>query len=185
MTASAISYTQRTRIRLGGFLGKRYGKVHHFLLTRGDLREATKALDANFPGFARVLAAAEGQGLRFALFKNGRNVGERDLDLGGGREMVFMPIIAGRKRAGLLQTIVGVTLMVMSPVTGGATFAAGVALTAGGVMQMLSPQAKGLSQSGAPENLPSYAFGSAKNTTASGSPVPICIGKRRWGGAII
>lgn len=50
---------------------------------------------------------------------------------------------------------------------------------------MLSPQAAGLSQSGAPENLPSYAFGSAKNTTASGLPVPICIGERRWGGAII
>jgi predicted phage tail protein len=33
--------------------------------------------------------------------------------------------------------------------------------------------------------LPSYAFGSAKNTTASGNPVPICIGYRRWGGAII
>ncbi len=30
-----------------------------------------------------------------------------------------------------------------------------------------------------------YAFGSAKNTTASGNPVPICIGERRWGGAII
>ncbi|MCV6436069.1 hypothetical protein OFL46_36630, partial [Pseudomonas aeruginosa] len=42
-----------------------------------------------------------------------------------------------------------------------------------------------LSQSAAPENLPSYAFGSARNTTASGNPVPICYGKRRWGGAII
>ncbi|MBN0063541.1 tail assembly protein [Pseudomonas aeruginosa] len=62
---------------------------------------------------------------------------------------------------------------------------AGIALTLGGVVQMLSPQAKGLSMSGAPENLPSYAFGSARNTTASGNPVPICIGKRRWGGAII
>ena len=61
----------------------------------------------------------------------------------------------------------------------------GIALVAGGVIQMLSPQAKGLSQSAAPENLPSYAFGSAKNTTASGNPVPICIGERRWGGAII
>ncbi|MBN0182160.1 tail assembly protein, partial [Pseudomonas aeruginosa] len=59
------------------------------------------------------------------------------------------------------------------------------ALTLGGVAQMLSPQAKGLSQSAAPENLPSYAFGSAKNTTASGNPVPLCFGKRRWGGAII
>ena len=58
-------------------------------------------------------------------------------------------------------------------------------MTAGGVIQMLSPQASGLKQSASPENAPSYAFGSAKNTTASGNPVPICIGERRWGGAII
>lgn len=50
---------------------------------------------------------------------------------------------------------------------------------------MLSPKAPGLKQSASPENLPSYAFGSAKITTASGNPVPICIGERRWGGAII
>lgn len=40
-----------------------------------------------------------------------------------------------------------------------ALLAAGIRTTAGGVIQMLSPQAKGLSQSAAPENLPSYAFG--------------------------
>ncbi len=62
---------------------------------------------------------------------------------------------------------------------------AGVANGAGGVIQLLSPQQGGLSQSASPENLPSYAFGSAKNTTASGNIVPICIGDRRWGGAII
>ena len=57
-------------------------------------------------------------------------------------------------------------------------------MVAGGVIQMLSPQAQGLKQSAAPENLPSYAFGSARNTTASGNPVPICYGKRRWVGRL-
>jgi predicted phage tail protein len=61
----------------------------------------------------------------------------------------------------------------------------GYGLAIGGVIQMLSPQASGLKQSSSPENAPSYAFGSAKNTTASGNPVPICIGERRWGGMII
>lgn len=79
----------------------------------------------------------------------------------------------------------GIALLIAGPFTGGATYGPGIALVAGGVIQMLSPQAAGLSQSAAPENLPSYAFGSAKNTTASGLPVPICIGERRWGGAII
>ena len=62
---------------------------------------------------------------------------------------------------------------------------AGATMAAGGVIQMLSPQAGGLRQSASPDNLPSYAFGSARNTTASGLPVPICVGHRRWGGAII
>ncbi|MBR7523767.1 MULTISPECIES: tail assembly protein [Gammaproteobacteria] len=185
MTATVIDYAQKTKIRLGGFLGKKYGKHHHFLLERGDAKEAAKALDANYPGFARDLAEAEGRGLRFAVFKNGKNIGDGELDLGGARELWFVPVVHGSKRAGLLQTIVGIALIIAGPFTGGTTYGPGVALVAGGVIQMLSPQAKGLSQSGAPENLPSYAFGSAKNTTASGLPVPICIGERRWGGAII
>lgn len=185
MAATVIDYAPTTKIRLGGFLGKKYGKHHHFLLDRGDAKEAAKALDANFPGFTRDLADAEGRGLRFAVFKNGKNIGDGELDLGGARELWFLPIVHGSKRAGLLQTIVGIALIIAGPFTGGTTYGPGVALVAGGVIQMLSPQAKGLSQSGAPENLPSYAFGSAKNTTASGLPVPICIGERRWGGAII
>ncbi|UPK84383.1 tail assembly protein [Pseudomonas sp. A2] len=185
MTAAVIDYAPKTKIRLGGFLGKKYGKHHHFLLQRGDAKEAAKALDANYPGFARDLADAESQGLRFAVFKNGKNIGDGDLTRGGARELWFVPVVHGSKRAGLLQTIVGIALLIAGPFTGGATYGPGVALVAGGVIQMLSPQAAGLSQSGAPENLPSYAFGSAKNTTASGLPVPICIGERRWGGAII
>lgn len=185
MAASVIDHTPKTKIRLGGFLGKKYGKHHHFLLDRGDAKEAAKALNANYPGFARELAVAEDRGLRFAVFKNGKNIGDGELDLGGARELWFVPVVHGSKRAGLLQTIVGIALIIAGPFTGGATYGPGIAVVAGGVIQMLSPQAAGLSQSGAPENLPSYAFGSAKNTTASGLPVPICIGERRWGGAII
>ncbi len=189
MAATAAHYTPRTKIRLLGFLRKKYFKEQSFLLDRGDTREAVKAIDVNYPGFAQDVADAESRGLRFAIFKNGKNIGQDELDLGGARELWFVPVIQGSKRAGVLQTIIGVALIVASffvaPGSQPAFLAAGIGSTAGGVIQMLSPQAKGLSQSAAPENLPSYAFGSAKNTTASGNPVPICIGERRWGGAII
>jgi predicted phage tail protein len=134
--------------------------------------------------------------MRFAIIRNGKNVGEKDFDLGGIRTLKIVPVIAGSKRAGLAQTVVGVVLIAAaafitfasggtaSPFTS-AMAATGYGLAIGGVIQMLSPQASGLKQSGAPENLPSYAFGSARNTTASGNPVPICIGERRWGGMII
>lgn len=100
-------------------------------------------------------------------------------------------MIVGSKRSGVLQTIVGALLIAASfftfwapPVSAG-LFASGVGMVAGGVIQMLSPQAGGLKTSAAPENTPSYAFGAARNTTASGNPVPLCCGYRRWGGAII
>lgn len=184
MSAAAVQIGAVTNIRLSGFLGRKYGKRHKYLLDKGDPREAAKALDVNHPGFARDLMEAESRGLRFAVFKNGKNIGEGELDLGGAIELWFVPVVAGSKRGGILQTIVGAALLVAS-IWFPSLAPAGVAMVAGGVIQMLSPQAAGLSQSAAPENLPSYAFGSAKNTTASGNPVPICIGERRWGGAVI
>lgn len=193
MAATAAHYTPRTKVRLLGFLRKKYFKIQSFLLDRGDTKEAVKAIDVNYPGFAKDVADAESRGLRFAIFKNGKNIGQDELDLGGARELWFVPVIHGSKRAGTLQTIVGAVMVVVGAVAtamGGGAFGIplmkmGAVIGVGGVIQMLSPQAQGLSMSGSPENMPSYAFGSAKNTTASGNPVPICIGRRRWGGAII
>ncbi|VVN62353.1 hypothetical protein PS684_04583 [Pseudomonas fluorescens] len=183
--AMTTNYGTKTRILLGGSAGKLFGREHIYELSTGDTREAVKAIDVNHPGFAKYLADAKMKGLEFAIFRNRKNIGEHELKMGGAREIRIVPVIAGSKRAGLLQTILGVALIVMSPFTNGATLAPGIALAAGGVIQMLSPQATGLKQSTSPENAPSYAFGSAKNTTASGNPVPICIGHRRWGGMII
>ncbi|POA49328.1 tail assembly protein [Pseudomonas sp. MPR-ANC1] len=183
--AMATNYGTKTRILLGGSAGKLFGREHIYELSTGDTREAVKAIDVNHPGFAKYLADAKMKGLEFAVFRNRKNIGEQELKMGGAKEIRIVPVIAGSKRAGLLQTILGVALIVMSPFTNGATLAPGIALAAGGVIQMLSPQATGLKQSTSPENAPSYAFGSARNTTASGNPVPICIGHRRWGGMII
>ncbi|YAF72727.1 tail assembly protein [Pseudomonas sp. G7(2022)] len=179
------NYGTKTRILLSGSAGKLFGREHIYELSTGDTREAVKAIDVNHPGFAKYLADAKRKGLEFAVFRNRKNIGERELKMGGAQEIRIVPVIAGSKRAGLFQTVLGVVLIAMSSVTNGATLAPGIALAAGGVIQMLSPQATGLKQSASPENAPSYAFGSAKNTTASGNPVPICIGVRRWGGIII
>jgi len=183
--AMATNFGNKTLILLGGSAGKLFGREHLYELSTGDVREAVKAVDVNHPGFVKYLADAKSKGLEFAVFRNRKNISERDLKLGGAKEIRIVPVIAGSKRAGLVQTILGVALIVLSPFTNGATLAPGIALAAGGVIQMLSPQATGLKQSASPENAPSYAFGSAKNTTASGNPVPICIGERRWGGIII
>lgn len=175
--AMATKHGTNIRILLSGSAAKLFGREHTYELSTGDVREAVKAIDD--------LATAKLMGLEFAIFRNRRNVDEKELALGGAKEIRIVPVVCGSKRAGLLQTIIGVALIIASPFTNGATLAPGIAMVAGGVIQMLSPQATGLKQSGAPENMPSYTFGSARNTTASGNPVPLCIGKRRWGGAII
>ncbi|WP_060498295.1 tail assembly protein [Pseudomonas sp. NBRC 111133] len=199
MPGSAIQYTPMTTIKLSGSLARKFGRTHRRQLDSGDTWEAFKALAATLAGFEDEIRRLDGMGLRFAVFRNRHNVGADEFSRGGVRELRLVPVIGGSKRGGLLQTVVGIALIAAATIaTGGfgAAFAAGAggwgvaaavgaSMAIGGVIQMLSPQPKGLSTSAAPENRPSYAFGSANNTTASGNPVPICIGDRRWGGAII
>lgn len=185
-----------TVIKLSGSLAKRFGREHRRSIDSQSVWEAFRALKATLNGFDEEIRRLDRLGLRFAVFRNKKNSGPDTFDLSGTRELRIVPVLAGSKRAGSLQTVLGVVLIVVGLVITGGTFGAGApfgsaliamgaSMVVGGVIQMLSPQAKGLSQSASPDNLPSYAFGSAKNTTASGNPVPICIGERRWGGAII
>ena len=199
MSGSSIHYTPMTTIKLSGSLAQKFGRTHRRQLDSGDTWEAFQALKATLVGFEDEIRRLDGLGLRFAVFRNRQNVGAYAFDRGGVRELRIVPVIGGSKRGGLLQTVVGIALIAAATfATGGlgAAFAAGAggwgvaaavgaSMAIGGVIQLLSPQAQGLSLSAAAENKPSYAFGSARNTTASGNPVPICIGKRRWGGAII
>ncbi|MEN5032959.1 tail assembly protein [Pseudomonas sp. Ps21-P2] len=186
MAAAASHYEPVTTILLSGSLAQRFGREHRRQLQTGQGRECFKALECTINGFRDEIIRLSKLGMRFAIFRNGKNVGGDLLDIGGTRELRIVPVIAGSKRAGILQTVLGIVLIVVGAYARSPNLiATGVAMTAGGVIQMLSPQASGLKQSASPENLPSYAFGSAKNTVASGNPVPICIGERRWGGAII
>ncbi|MBF1859128.1 tail assembly protein [Pseudomonas aeruginosa] len=182
---TAAHRTPMTTIKLYGAL-RQFGREYRMLV--GSTAEAIKALCVQIPGIERFLANAHLRGMEFAVFRGKRNVSQDELQFGGSEEIRIAPVMRGRKRGGLVQTIVGAALIAASyvfPVIAPYALPAGIGMVAGGVIQMLSPQAQGLKQSAAPENLPSYAFGSARNTTASGNPVPICYGKRRWGGAII
>lgn len=187
MSVSAIDYQPLTTIKLYGAL-RQFGR--EFRLSVRSPAEAIKALCIQIPGFERFLSNAKSRGLEFAVFRGSKNIEEKELGYHGTGEIRIAPVIVGSKRGGILQTIVGAVMIVagiflLATPFGAPLIAAGIGLVAGGVIQMLSPQAKGLKTSAAPENTPGYAFGSAKNTTASGNPVPLCIGERRWGGAII
>jgi len=188
MAGIATMCNPMTTVLLSGSLARKFGRVHRRQIDSGQVWEAFRAMKATLEGFDQEIKRLDRLGMRFAIFRNRKNESADSFELGGTRELRIVPVVSGSKRAGILQTIIGAVIFVASfyvPGMQGWGQSLGVSLMVGGVMQMLSPQSSGLKQSGAPENLPSYAFGSAKNTTASGNPVPICIGRRRWGGAII
>lgn len=182
-----------TTIKLSGSLAAAFGREHLRQLDSGTTREAFRALARTLPGFEAFIRAAEAKGLRYAIFRNRRNVGEEEFELSGTQEIRIVPVIAGSKSGGIFQTVLGAVLIAVGTFApgvagtpwGAALQSAGASMVLGGVVQMLSPQAKGLSSSEDPDNKPSYAFGGPVNTIAQGNPVGVLYGKRRIGGAII
>lgn len=182
-------------VRLYGKLGARFGRVHRLAVK--NPAEAVKALCVNIDGFEQFLQHAREQGLVFAVFRGKRNIDADDMAVGSGdNDIRIAPIIEGAKKAGMFQTILGAVLVVVGVAiayfSGGVLSAFGVGLAkfgailaAGGAIQMLSPQTKGLSTRQDADNRPSYAFGGAVNTTAMGNPVAVLYGEREIGGAII
>ncbi|WP_186042166.1 tail assembly protein [Burkholderia gladioli] len=177
---------QLRTIRLYGVLGARFGRVHR--LAVGSALEATRALCVVLPGFKSFLARSREQGLTFAVFVGRDNLARDDLDSPvSGEEIRIAPVIAGAKRGGLFQTILGAALIAasffipgggafgISALSSGAVFGMGAALALGGVMQMISPQTGGLAST--VDNGTSYYFNGPVNSAAQGEPVPIVYGR--------
>lgn len=186
-----------TTIRLYGKLGAMFGREHKRAVE--TTTEAVKALCVTLEGFEQYLLASKDYGLEFAVFRGQKNIGLEGFEDGvGTQDIRIAPVVVGSKKAGLFQTILGAVMVVAGVITGivagwtgiGGVVAAnlimgGAAMMAGGIYQMLSPQAKGLQTQQDPDNMPSYAFGGPVNTTAMGNPIPVLYGRREIGGAII
>ncbi|EJQ0794887.1 tail assembly protein [Cronobacter sakazakii] len=183
-------------VRLYGALGARFGRVHRLVIA--SPAEACRALSVILPGFEQYMQTAHLRGLRFAVFRGKKNIGQDELKHNSGEEDIrIAPVIAGSKRGGVLQTILGAVLVVgalaLGPVGIGAIAGStamsiglmGGSMMIGGVVQMLSLQPGGLASRQDPDNAPSYAFGGPVNTTAMGNPVGLLYGEREIGGAIV
>lgn len=184
-------------IELSGVLGKTFGKTHHRLIS--TVHEATRALAATIDNFEKFMISSDRRGLTYAVFQGKKNIGEDDLGFPVTKDIIrIVPVIIGSKKSGALQTILGAVLVVVGVVVGVMTswtgvggvigsglVTSGIGLMAGGVIQMLSPQAAGLASKQSADNRASYAFGGVTNTAAQGYPVPLLYGLRRIGGAII
>lgn len=198
LIATEKMHKQLTTIRLYGKLGAQYGRVHRFYLDSDSIKEAVAAISAQITGFKQELMTAADRGIRYAVFRGKKNISADQLDHPSKEEIRIAPIVQGAKRGGLFQTILGVVMIAvasyMLPGTGlaigaggawGATANIGAAMALGGVIQMLSPQQRGLSVKDRPDNGASYNFNGAVNTSAQGNPVPILYGEMMVGSAVI
>jgi predicted phage tail protein len=181
--------TLRT-IRLYGKLGAQFGRVHRLAVE--STAEAVRALSVLIPGFERELMTSRDRGIVYACFLGKTNIGRDQLQLSAGAEDIrIAPILAGAK-AGFIQTIVGAALIVAgvliapaNPFLGSALISAGISMTIGGVIQMLSPQQQQSSAKDSAGNEASYNFNGPVNTTAQGNPVPVLYGRLIVGSAVI
>lgn len=187
--------SQLKKIKLSGSLGRRFGVFHEFAVD--SYPEAIRALSSQVEGFKDFMQSEIGSRMRYAIFVDGRNVGQHDESAWQcAKEVRIIPIPTGSKSGGLFQAVLGAVVMATAFFTGGASlalmgafatsaFMMGGAMVLGGVMQMISPQRGGMDMRiDSAENKPSYAFGGAVNTTAAGYPVPLPYGRRTVGGAI-
>lgn len=183
------------RIKLSGSLGRRFGVFHELAVE--SYPEAIRALSVTLEGFKDYMQSEVGSRMRYAVFVDGKNVGQHDEKAWQcAKEIRIIPIPTGSKSGGLFQVVLGAVIMATAFFTGGASLAAmgwiassafmmGGSMVLGGVMQMISPQQGGvMRESQSAENKPSYAFGGAVNTTAAGYPIPIPYGYRTVGGAV-
>lgn len=192
------------KMTLCGGLAKKFGKVHQFHVA--DMREMLRAMCASVPGFKKYVSNAHLNGVRFAFYSGGKNIGLEEFDMStGAAEYRMSQVIEGSKQAGVLQIVIGAIALVAAFFTAGASLAAwGAAMTAGaigattiltgigismmlgGVVSMLTPQPSyNIGSASNTDNQPNYAFGAPVNTVAMGYPVPVLYGQREIGGAII
>lgn len=182
-----------TTVKLAGPMGKRFGREFKLHLDTNTPSEAVRALCSIVEGFKDYLSRAHDRGIEFAIFRgkaeHAENIGFEQLLEPAGGTIRIAPIHVGSKSGGVLQTIVGVVLIVVGAVgstlgwwAGGSVWgpllvSMGVSMVAGGVIQMLSPQPKvkkGTADSA--DNQASYIFNGPVNTTAQGGCVPVLYG---------
>lgn len=191
-------------VRLYGSLGASFGRVHRLAVSNAS--EAIHALCILVPGFERFLMESKDRGVTYSIFLGRYNIGQDRLKAPpGAADIRIAPVLMGSKRAGSMQTIIGVALIVAASYfsgglasgsssaligassTTGWTFAAsmGISMAMGGVAQLMSPMAKGLGTMDRPENRASYSFNGPVNTSIQGSPVGLLYGQLTVGSAVI
>ncbi|EQB9549528.1 tail assembly protein [Escherichia coli] len=164
---------------------------------RIDLRvktgaEAIRALATQLPAFRQKLNDGWYQ-VRIA----GRDAGENELSarlnepLANGAVIHIVPRLAGAKRGGVFQAVLGAALIStaiwmpgLSIVASNLMFSLGAGMVLGGVAQMLAPKAKTPKVSATDNGKQNTYFSSLDNMVAQGNVLPVLYGEMRVGSRV-
>ena len=200
------------QIKLYGELADEYGK--DWALDVNSPSEAVRALCANNPSFKKFITSSQDRGVGYKVMVGKSYIENNQVDLynpSGKQEIKIIPVVLGAKSKWIKQIFMGALLIwgggVLAKMS--ATAAATAAATGGTAMYSASAAATGWLQGAiggamtkigwnlviggvggllAPtpeEEVDSYLFDGAVNTTRQGVPVPICYGQLMVGGAVI
>ena len=161
-----------------------------------DTAEAIRALCSQIKGFRQVLQQGYYK-VRIGRDYLNPEILEKGLFycLKDGQTVHFTPVIKGAKSGGVFQTILGVALIGVSffippagllggVITNAGVFGMGVALTLGGVSQMLT-KTPTMGEVDDKEKKQSTSFSNLGNLVAQGRPVPLAYGQILTGSLVI
>ncbi len=194
------------QIKLYGELADEYGK--DWALDVNSPSEAVRALCANNPSFKKFITSSQDRGVGYKVMVGKSYIENNQVDLynpSGKQEIKIIPVVLGAKSKWVKQIFYGALLIVAAPyvanaiagmgtaagpmaylgtstsgiasLVGGAMTQMGTSLVLGGIAGLLAPTPE--------EEVDSYLFNGAVNTTRQGVPVPICYGQLMVGGAVI
>jgi predicted phage tail protein len=182
-------------IRIYGRLGAQFGRVHRFVVD--SPAAALRTLMTMIPGFEREIMRSQERGIAYAVFADKRNLRANEythpLD---DEEIRIAPILQGAKNSGVFQTVLGAAIIALTywasdgtsalitPQTATIGYGIGASMVLGGVMQLLSPQQRGLASTNSADNGASYNFNGPVNTQVQGNPVPLLFGEMLVGSAV-
>jgi len=184
-------------ITLHGVLAEEFPLVANVRLSVATVAEAIRALEANCRGFAARILSLD---CAFRVERNGREIGEEELQLGGLRTLHIVPVAHGAGGA-FGRILAGIALigaafipglqggLFLGPLSIGSVTVSsiftsiGLTLALSGISQLLSPVPSAQSDQSAQRA--SYLFDGAENTVAQGNPVPIGYGEMIIGSVVI
>lgn len=145
------------------------------------MRDVIGVLRANHPGLDSVLAASD-----VHIFCGRESLGLNDLTLPNGDGEVVIALATTRSKKGVLQSVVGFTLIALSflPIPGAqALFVAGSMMLSYGMSQMFQPRIPSITQDTSTSK-GSDVFTGGQNLAPMGAPVPLALGEV-WTGDVV